>query len=82
MVKPEAYGPITHAMGAVNVGSSVLACKFKDGVIICADTRIAYGGMHNVRDAKRIMKINDECAYSCTGEMADMQELHKMLTKK
>ena len=82
MVNQEVYGPKVHAMGAVNIGSSVMACKFKDGVIVCADTRIAYGGMHKIRDANRITQINDECVYACTGEMGDCQELKRMIDKK
>ena len=32
-------------MEAVNVGSSVMALKYKDGIMICTDTLISYGGM-------------------------------------
>ena len=78
----EAYGPKVHSLGAVNVGTSVMACKFKDGVIIAADTAISYGGMKKEKNARRIVKLSDECAFACSGEMADAQNLQKMLAKK
>ena len=63
--------PLQHSIGAVNVGSSVLALKYKDGVMIAADTAISYGGMRKEKDAKRIKKLNDEVIYASSGEMAD-----------
>ena len=67
--------PLQHSIGAVNVGSSVLALKYKDGVMIAADTAISYGGMRQTKDAKRIKKLNDELIYASSGEMADFQNL-------
>ena len=74
--------PVTHSLGAVNVGSSIMALKYKDGVMIAADTAISYGGMANVKNAKRIEKLNDEVAYASSGEMADFQNLKKLLDQK
>lgn len=59
-----------------------MALKIKGGVIIAADTAISYGGMKKVKDARRIVKLNDEVALACSGEMADFQHLHKLLEKK
>jgi len=78
----EAYGPKVHSLGAVNVGTSVMGLKFKDGVIIAADTAISYGGMKNLKDARRIVQLSDECAFACSGEMADAQNLQKVLAQK
>ena len=69
--------PIQHALGAVNVGTSVMGIKYAGGVMIAADTAISYGGMRKVKDARRIEKLNDECIYASSGEMADFQELKK-----
>ena len=60
-----------HSIGAVNVGSSVLAIKYKDGVMIAADTAISYGSMRKEKDARRIKKLSDEIIYASSGEMAD-----------
>lgn len=71
--------PLQHSLGAVNVGTSVMAIKYNGGVMVAADTAISYGGMRKVKDARRIEKLNDECVYACSGEMADFQELKKQL---
>jgi 20S proteasome alpha/beta subunit len=52
-----------------------MAMKFKGGVIIAADTAISYGGMKKEKDARRIVKLSDECAFACSGEMADAGHL-------
>ena len=54
-----------------------MAIRYKDGIMIAADTAISYGGMRAVKDARRIEKLNDECIYACSGEMSDFQELKK-----
>ena len=69
--------PLQHSQGAVNVGTSVMGLKYADGVMVAADTLISYGGMLKEFDARRIVKLNDECVFTCSGEMADMQELVK-----
>ena len=57
--------------GVVNAGTSVIAMKYKDGVIMAADTAVSYGSMRAIHAFKRISKISDECAFACSGEMAD-----------
>lgn len=70
------------SLGAVNVGTSVMALKYKDGVMIGADTNITYGSMMKIKDARRIEKLNDECIFAASGEMADFQDLIKQLRRK
>ena len=82
MVNEAAYGPKVQSLGAVNVGTSVMGLKYKDGVILAADTAISYGGMKKEKDARRIVQLSDECAYACSGEMADAQNLQKTLRSK
>ena len=60
---------------AVNVGTSVIAFKYKDGLIFAADTSITYGSMMKIKNAKRISKIGDETLIAASGEMADFQNL-------
>ena len=63
--------PLQHSLGAVNIGTSVMAIRYKDGVMVAADTAISYGNMRRVKDARRIEKLNDECVFASSGEMAD-----------
>ena len=74
--------PVQKSLGAVNVGTSVMALKYKDGVMIAADTGISYGSMCKVKDARRIVQLNDECIFGSSGEMADFQDLVKQLKRK
>ena len=74
--------PLQHSLGAVNVGTSVMALKYKDGVMLAADTAISYGGMKKEKDARRIVKLNDECIFGSSGEIADFQNLRRMMEKK
>lgn len=58
-----------------------MALKYRDGVMIAADTSTTYGSMMKVRDARRIVQLNDECVFSSSGEMADFQDLAKQLKR-
>ena len=60
----------------------MLAVKYKDGIMIAADTAVSYGSMRKEKDARRIKKLSDELIYASSGEMADFQNLQKMLEKK
>ena len=68
--------------GPVNVGTSVLAMKYKDGVMVATDTATSYGGMCKIKDAQRVEKIGDETVLACSGEMADFQNIIKMCNEK
>lgn len=74
--------PLMHSQGVVNAGTSVMAVRYNGGVMVAADTAVSYGSMKNLKDARRIEKLNDECIFACSGEMADMQELSKQLNLK
>ena len=68
--------------GPVNVGTSVFAFKYKDGVIFAADTSISYGSMLKTKDARRMEALGEETIFACSGEMADFQNLSKDLNQK
>jgi 20S proteasome subunit beta 7 len=57
--------------GVVNAGTSVFACKYKDGVMIAADTGVSYGSSRAIKDFRRISALNEETVFACSGEMAD-----------
>ena len=78
----EAKEPVQHSMGAVCVGGSVIALKFKDGVIMSSDTAVSYGSMRAYKHQERYHKINDEVAVASSGEMSDFQEIKKIFQEK
>ena len=64
---------------AVNVGTTAIAFKYKDGIIFACDTGITYGSMAKVKGAQKIKAIGEETLITCSGEMADFQNLEKKL---
>ena len=68
--------------GPVNVGTSVFAFKYKDGIMFAADTSITYGSMLKIKDGRRMCQIGEETIMACSGEMADYQNLQKDLFNK
>ena len=68
--------------GPVNVGTSVFALKYKDGVMVAADTHVTYGSMLKQKDQSRMAALGHESIVAASGEMADFQDLYKSLNNK
>ena len=72
--------PITHTTQPIYVGSSVIGMKYKNGVIIAADTRLNYGSMCklvNIED--RIQQLTPRTLIGYSGEDSDLQETSRQL---
>jgi 20S proteasome subunit beta 7 len=74
--------PRTHTQVPVNVGTSVMAIKYADGVMLAADTAVAYGSMKKTKHSQRMAEISEETIIACSGEMSDFQELIKIFREK
>ena len=74
--------PMQHTISPVNIGNSVIGLKYKDGIMLAADTAISYGSMKEVKGADRIAKLTEGTAFACSGEMSDFQEILRMLKEK
>ena len=48
------HTPTGHTQAPVNIGSSIIALKYKDGVMIAADTAVAYGSMKHYKGIQRM----------------------------
>ena len=66
----------------VNVGSTLIALKYKDGVMIGTDTQCSYGSMSEVKNFQKMDYLCSEGIYACSGEMSDFQNLQKHLDEK
>lgn len=64
-------GSIGHTLVPVNIGTSVFGLKYKDGVMLAADTAVSYGSMKKSKKATRMAELSSETAIACGGEMAD-----------
>ena len=67
----EAYDPKSHTQSPVNIGTSVMALKYKDGVMLAADTAVSYGSMKKTKRSQRMSQLSNEAAIACSGEMSD-----------
>ncbi|KAJ2304090.1 Proteasome subunit beta type-7 [Coemansia sp. RSA 2706] len=59
-------------------GTSVLAFKYKDGIMMAADTLGAFGSMARFRDENRFMQVGDTLV-GAGGDMSDFQYMKHML---
>ncbi|KAF7684704.1 putative proteasome subunit beta type-7 [Astathelohania contejeani] len=55
------------------VGSTVVAFKYSNGILIAADTQGSYGGMTMYKNIQKIYKLADNCLIGFSGECSDMQ---------
>ena len=60
-------------------GSTVLGIKYRDGVMLAADTLASYGSMARYKDMRRLSKVGDNCLIGASGEISDFQQLQRML---
>ncbi|ANQ05878.1 Proteasome subunit beta type [Plasmodium coatneyi] len=68
-------------LGPVVTGTSVIALKYKHGILIAADKKASYGSYAKFQNVERIFKINNKTVMSFSGELADAQYLHEALTR-
>ncbi|GMM51732.1 proteasome core particle subunit beta 1 [Starmerella bacillaris] len=59
--------------GEVNLGTSIMAIKFKDGVILGADSRTSMGAMVANRVTDKLTKVHDNIWCCRSGSAADTQ---------
>jgi len=60
-------------------GTSVLAIKFKDGVILAADNLASYGSLARFKDIQRLHPVGTHTIIGASGDMSDFQHLQHSL---
>ncbi|KAJ3273700.1 Proteasome subunit beta type-7 [Terramyces sp. JEL0728] len=73
------YQPIQHTQQPIVTGTSVLGIKYKDGVMLAADTLASYGSLAQIRDMKRLAGFGDFTVIGAGGDMSDWQHLQHVL---
>lgn len=63
-------------------GSSVLAVKYKDGVMIACDTLGSYGNLARYTDLRRVRRVGDYTLVGASGEYSDFQYIMDTLHDK
>ncbi|KAI9892811.1 MAG: Proteasome subunit beta type-7 [Vezdaea aestivalis] len=75
----QSSNPIQHTQSPIVTGTSVLAAKFKDGVVIAADNLASYGSLARFTDIKRLIKFNDTAVIGIGGDVSDLQYIDRLL---
>ncbi|OJD35035.1 proteasome component pre4 [Diplodia corticola] len=73
-------GPMQHTQQPIVTGTSVVAVKYKDGVVIAADNLASYGSLARFTDVKRLRVFNNKSVVGFGGDVSDMQYLDRLLT--
>ncbi|KAG9391196.1 Proteasome, subunit alpha/beta [Carpediemonas membranifera] len=66
-------------MPPITTGSSVLAIKYADGVMIAADTLVSYGSLARFKNESRLKKVSENCILAFTGDHSDFQYISEMI---
>ncbi|KAG6114037.1 hypothetical protein E4U14_001557 [Claviceps sp. LM454 group G7] len=72
--------PTTHTQQPIVTGTSVVAIKFKDGVVIAADNLASYGSLARFTNVKRLIPFANTSVVGVSGDVSDMQFLDRDLT--
>jgi len=71
--------PINHTTRPVVSGTSVLAIKYCDGVMMMADTLGSYGSMSRFRNVQRLKKVGESTLLGASGDISDFQAVEEMI---
>ena len=66
----------------MTTGTSVIAMKYVNGVIIAADNLVSYGSLARYRKCDRVIKVNDQIILGCGGDYADFQFIRSVIEEE
>ncbi|KAK4232393.1 nucleophile aminohydrolase [Podospora fimiseda] len=72
-------GPKNATQSPVVTGTSVIALKFKDGVVMAADNLASYGSLARFTDVKRLHTFHNTTILGYGGDVSDMQFLSRLI---
>ncbi|RDA93080.1 hypothetical protein CP533_4075 [Ophiocordyceps camponoti-saundersi (nom. inval.)] len=75
-----ANGPKQATQRPIVTGTSVVAIKYRDGVVIAADNLASYGSLARFNDVKRLRPFANTSVVGFSGDVSDMQYLDRQLT--
>ncbi|THU98542.1 proteasome endopeptidase complex beta subunit [Dendrothele bispora CBS 962.96] len=60
-------------------GTSVLALKYKDGIMMAADNLASYGSLARFKDVERLHSVGNNTVIGAGGDMSDFQYIQSIL---
>lgn len=80
---PPSNDPLTEAtsrtLQPIVTGTSVVATKYADGILMAADTLGSYGSLARYKDVRRLHKVNDSTMLGAGGDISDYQYIKDLL---
>jgi len=70
---------VQHTQSPIVTGTSVLAIKFKDGILMAADTLASYGSLARYKDVQRLHPVGTSTVVGAGGDLSDFQYIQHML---
>jgi 20S proteasome subunit beta 7 len=71
--------PINRTTRPMVTGSSVIAVRCVDGVVLAADTLASYGSLARFRETTRLHTVSGDCVVGIGGDLSDQDEILNML---
>mmetsp|Transcript_32846 Transcript_32846/g.27771 ORF Transcript_32846/g.27771 Transcript_32846/m.27771 type:complete len:277 (+) Transcript_32846:1-831(+) len=69
--------PSSRTQQPIVTGTGVLGLKYKDGVMLAADTLGSYGSLARFRDVRRMQKVGENTIVGASGDLSDYQKIMK-----
>ncbi|ORX42518.1 proteasome endopeptidase complex, beta subunit [Hesseltinella vesiculosa] len=74
-----AYGPTTRTQQPMITGTSIIAFKYKDGIMMASDMLGSYGSLARFRDIERLHPVGTHTIVGASGDVSDYQYLQHIL---
>jgi len=78
-VSPNQQGPHKHTTYPYVTGTSVLALKYADGIMMACDTLGSYGSTKRFKSMQRMQVVGDSTVIGASGECSDFHYIMKLL---
>ncbi|KIM87768.1 hypothetical protein PILCRDRAFT_814483 [Piloderma croceum F 1598] len=70
---------VQHTQQPIVTGTSVLAIKYKDGIMMAADNLASYGSLARFKDVQRLHTVGNHTVIGAGGDMSDFQYIQNIL---
>ncbi|KAI5958731.1 PRE4 [Candida pseudojiufengensis] len=71
--------PKMNTQQPIITGTSVIASKFSNGIIMAADHVGSYGSLLRFNNLERLIKVGNETVVGISGDISDLQYIHRLL---
>ena len=73
---PSSFMVVASSVNAVDMGTTLVAIKFEDGIVVAADSQTSLGRYVSNRDAEKLERfLSDSCFVMRSGSAAETQFL-------